>query len=165
VRKCEQRLEKPAARTLRAASKAAHAYAAMLSTTAFLATSPAAAQFVCTITPTDVTCTNSGTQNTSFPSTATGANQNDTVSNSGTANGFLSETSGGGNSTANNSGTNTGIAAATVGGGNAAATNSGTNTGIIEVVTENGGNATATNSGSNTGDILVETSGANSPPR
>jgi Autotransporter beta-domain len=133
--------------------------AALLSAAALLAGSPAAAQFACTVTATDSTCTNTGNATVFENNIANGAGQNATTSNSGTAVGFESATSGGGDATATNSGTNngTGLIAVTQSGGNATATNSGTNTGGIEVVTEGGGTATATNSGRNTNGIVVFT--------
>jgi uncharacterized protein with beta-barrel porin domain len=129
-----------------------------------LAPRPAAAQFACTMTLTDVTCTNSGTATVLETNTAKNLNQNATTTNSGTANGFGSVTQGGGNATATNSVSNlVGIDALTEGGGNATVTNSGSNTasGIlgagIVVTTLQGGNATATNSGTNTGGLDAQT--------
>ena len=116
-------------------------YAAMFAAIALLVSSAAVAQFVtpCPTTPTDITCTNSGTQNGSFASTATGVKQKDTVSNSRTANGWASQTSGGGDATATNSGSNTGgIAVETVNGGNATAINSGSTRGIANSTVASG---------------------------
>jgi hypothetical protein len=152
---------------VRDATRTAFWSAALLSSAALLASSPASAQFACTTTATDITCNNAGTQSTPFINTAGGANQNATTTNSGTADGFESETTAGGNATATNSGTNNGAAgfnlvAVAVNGGNAAATNTGNNAGEIGVETEGGGNATANNSGSNTGGIVAFTmSGGN----
>jgi hypothetical protein len=56
---------------------------------------PANAQFVCTTTSSDSTCTNSGTAGPET-NTAAGARQNATTTNSGTVNGnMFSETTGG----------------------------------------------------------------------
>jgi hypothetical protein len=117
-----------------------------------LTSSPALSQFVCTTTPSDINCTNSGTAPTAFTKDAAGANQNDTVSNSGTASGFTSATTGGGNATATNSGSNSNVFSATTSqGGNAVATNSGSNVGGFFAQTGIAGNATAINTGSDTG--------------
>jgi hypothetical protein len=74
-----------------------------------VASSPAAAQFACTTTATDSTCTNSGNAGAFFPNitpqAGQNANANATTTNSGTAVGFISLTNGGGNATATNSGT------------------------------------------------------------
>ena len=123
--------------------------AALLSSAALLMSSPATAQFACSTTPSDITCTNNGTAPNPFANQAIGTNQNATTTNSGTAAGFQSITTGGGNATATNSGTNSGtILAFTTNGGNATATNSGTNSGDILATTLSGGSATASNSGS-----------------
>ena len=126
-----------------------------------LAGSPASAQFVCTTTPTDSTCTNSGTA-TGVNNTATGTNQNATTINSGTNTaGKTTETTAGGNATSTNSGSNSGsMVVLTVAGGNATGTNSGSNSGGLIVETFGGGNATGTNSGSNTGGITVQANGS-----
>jgi hypothetical protein len=126
-----------------------------------LAGSPASAQFVCTTTPTDSTCTNSGTA-TGVNNTATGTNQNATTINSGTNTaGTTTETIAGGNATSTNSGSNSGsMVVLTVAGGNATGTNSGSNSGGLIVETFGGGNATGTNSGSNTGGITVQANGS-----
>ena len=150
-----------------------------MSAIALLASSPASAQFACTTTPTDLTCTNptngsAGPTTEIAPQLGQNANANATTTNLGTAQGFVSETTGGGNATATNSGfavavsalseaggnataINSGsasiVSALTEAGGNASATNSGTNTGTIAATTEAGGNATVINSGSNTGNI------------
>ncbi|HET8920673.1 MAG TPA: autotransporter domain-containing protein [Xanthobacteraceae bacterium] len=124
---------------------------AMLVLFALPASSPASAQFMCTTTPSDINCTNSGTAPTPFTNSAAVTNQNATTTNSGTANGFASQTTGGGNATATNSGSNinNGMLAQTVNGGNATATNSGTDTnGNVVAQTFTTGNATASNSGS-----------------
>lgn len=122
-----------------------------------VASSPAAAQFMCTTTATDSTCTNSGNAGAFFPNIAPqagqNANANATTTNSGTAVGFTSLTSGGGNATATNSGSNTGaafIAQTGAGGGSAVATNSGSNVGGFLAQTAFG-NATAVNTGNDTG--------------
>jgi len=84
-------------------------HAVILTALALIAT-PASAQFICTTTPTDRTCTNSsnaqGNAGAFFTDTAAGANQNDTVTNTGTAKSFESQTTGGGNATASNFGSN-----------------------------------------------------------
>jgi hypothetical protein len=49
--------------------------AALLSSVALLANWPAAAQFACTVTPTDSTCTNTGNATTVELNNATGTNQ------------------------------------------------------------------------------------------
>src|SRR5215472_527864 len=156
-----------AARHSRLRQAAGHA--AILTTMALIAT-PASAQFICTTTPTDRTCTNSsnaqGNAGAFFTDTAAGANQNDTVTNTGTAKGFESQTTGGGAATASNSGSNAangalgvGIEARTGISGDATASNSGVNAanvinGIgIVAVTATVGNATARNSGANTGGL------------
>jgi hypothetical protein len=128
----------------------------ILSFVVALTSSPALSQFVCTTTPSDINCTNSGTAPTAFTNDAAGANQNATTTNSGIANRFTSQTDGGGNATATNTGSDTGgVVAQTTAGGNATATNSGTNTGNIAAVTLDGGNAVATNSGSNIGNNIL----------
>ena len=119
---------------------------------------------MCTTTPSDITCANSGTQPTFFLNKAVGANQNATSTNNGTANAFESETTGGGNAAVSNSGTNFGgVLAATTAGGNATATNTGSDTGNVTAftsITSINGNATANNSGTITGGhLLAETVG------
>src|SRR5947209_3097406 len=84
-------------------SSRAACYAATVSAIALLASSPASAQFMCTTTPSDINCTNSGTAPVFFLNKALGANQNAATTNSGTANAFESETTGGGNATVTNS--------------------------------------------------------------
>ena len=88
-------------------------------------------------------------------------NQGATTSNSGSAVGFESLTTGGGNAIATNTGSDTGDAdAVTIAGGNATATNSGTiNFGTLQARTAAGGDATATNSGSVGGGIAAVTLG------
>jgi uncharacterized protein with beta-barrel porin domain len=105
---------------------------------------------MCTTTPSDINCTNSGTAPAFFLNTAVGANQNATTTNSGTANAFESQTTGGGNAAVSNSGINIGGAlAVTMAGGNATATNTSTIAGgRIFAQTIGSGDATATNSGS-----------------
>src|SRR5437763_1588486 len=126
-----------------------------------LTSSPALSQFVCTTTPSDINCTNSGTAPTAFTNDAGGANQNATTTNSGIANRFTSQTDGGGNATATNTGSDTGgVVAQTSAGGNATATNSGTNTGSIAVLALAGGNATVINSGTS-GPIVLEANSGN----
>ena len=62
---------------------------------------PALAQFTCTTAPADITCTNIGTAPGNWTNTASGAGQNATTLNSGTANGFIETgTNTGGNATA-----------------------------------------------------------------
>src|SRR5689334_7200671 len=63
---------------------------------------PASAQFVCTTTPSDVTCTNSGTSGNFNNNTAVTANANTT--NFGTVNGFFASESINGNATTTNNG-------------------------------------------------------------
>src|SRR6266700_7064192 len=112
-------------------SSRAVCYAATVSAIALLASSPAHAQFMCTTTPSDINCTNSGTA-PFFLNKALGANQNAATTNSGTANAFESETTGGGNAAVTNSGSNFGgMLAATTAGGNATATNTGNDTGDV----------------------------------
>ena len=83
-----------------------------LSLFALSASSPAAAQFACTPpTSNPLTCINSGTEPNPFLNTATGVNQGATTSNSGSAGGFESLTTGGGNAIATNTGSDTGDAA------------------------------------------------------
>jgi hypothetical protein len=145
--------------------------AALLSSAALLANSPAAAQFACTMTATDSTCTNTGNATVPLLNEAAGTNQNATTTNSGTAVGFDSQTDAGGNATTTNSGTNSvfGLFAVTINGGNATITNSGSNSGGIFASTGSvNSNITITNSGSNTlgsdgvGDTSAITNGANS---
>ena len=126
-----------------------------MSAIALLASSPASAQFACTTTPTDLTCTNptngsAGPTTEIAPQLGQNANANATTTNLGTAQGFVSETTGGGNATATNSGQSTGVVeATTIGGGNATATNFGSvlSPAGVSAITTVGGNATATNSG------------------
>ena len=125
-----------------------------------MAASPARAQFVCTTTPTDITCTNSGTAG-NFTNTANGAGQNATTTSTGTAAGFTSQTNGGGNAVATNAGSNSngggnGLFVLTNNGGNATAVNTGTNFGAangLSAAVVGGGNATVINTGINTGGI------------
>src|SRR6516165_4546116 len=94
------------------ASTSALGCAAALSLFALSASSPAAAQFACTPpTSNPLTCINSGTEPNPFLNTATGVNQGATTSNSGSAVGFESLTTGGGNAIATNTGSDTGDAA------------------------------------------------------
>jgi hypothetical protein len=117
---------------------------------ALLAASSSSAQFVCTTTPSDITCTNAGTA-AAETNTAAGANQNATTINNGTSASIATTTTAGGNATTTNTGITTlGISSETQHGGDAVATNSGT-AGGVEAVTQNGGNATATNSGNSGG--------------
>jgi hypothetical protein len=145
--------------------------AALLSSAALLANSPAAAQFACTMTATDSTCTNTGNATVPFLNEANGTNQNATTTNSGTAVGFDSQTNAGGNATTTNSGTNSvfGLFATTINGGNATIANSGSNSGGMSASTgSDNSNITITNSGSNAlgsdgiGGISATTNGANS---
>ena len=126
-----------------------------------MASSPARAQFACTTTPADITCINSGTAGAPFTNTAAGATQNATTTNTGTAAGFTSITSGGAaiasNSGSNSNGGGNGLFALTTGGGNATAINSGSNFGGsngLSALTTSGGNATVINSGINSGSII-----------
>jgi hypothetical protein len=128
-----------------------------------VASHPASAQFVCTVTPTDSTCINSGAA-AGTSNTAGGPNQNATTTNSGASSGgFFAQTLSGGNATATNSGANSGgFFAQTISGGNATATNSGANSGNFFAQTIGGGSATATNSGANSGGFFAQTiSGGN----
>jgi hypothetical protein len=70
-------------------TRAAFWSAALLSAGALLANSPAAAQFACSTTPSDITCTNNGTAPNQFANQAMGTNQNANTTNSGTANGSI----------------------------------------------------------------------------
>jgi hypothetical protein len=76
---------------------------------ALLASSPASAQFMCTVTAANSACTNSGTAPAFFNNTVSGVNQNADTTNAGTANGFISLTGGGGNATASNSGSDSAL--------------------------------------------------------
>jgi outer membrane autotransporter protein len=139
------------------ASAGALCCAATVSALALLASSPAAAQFICITTPSDINCTNSGTA-PFLLNKALGANQNATTTNSGTANAFESETTGGGNAAVTNSGTNSGgMLAVTTAGGNATATNTGNDSGDVNAFTLNNGKATANNSGAIVGGHLLAT--------
>jgi len=152
--------------------------AAVSALTLAWAASPAQAQFVCTTTGADQSCTNAGTSGSFTPTTA----GNITTTNSGTVNGDVDPTAGG-NATATNSGTITqSMVAATNAGGNVTVTNSGsigqtlaadalaggnasgTNTGNVGAgfnvsVTGTGGNASGTNSGTVGGFIVSTTRG------
>jgi len=147
---------------------------------ALLSSSPASAQFVCTVTPTDSTCTNNGTAVGGIVNTANGVNQNATTTNNGTNTagnfdsvttaggnatavnnglntaGFQAQTNAGGNAVATNNGTNSGMAANTLTTGDATATNNGTNNGILRA-TANSGNATTVNTGTSTGAVTAQT--------
>ena len=149
-----------------------------------LAGVPASAQFVCTTTPADINCANSGSADGNV-NHATG-NRNATTTNSGTNDGVIDvQTLGLGTATASNSGTNNGgnFGIQAVARGSAIVTNSGTNFGGLLARTQSfgavanvinsginydgmsaaafsGGNATLTNSGVNTGNISAETFGA-----
>ena len=127
---------------------------------AVLGSSPAQAQFTCTTTPTDVTCTNSGTS-AGFLNSAAGANQNGTTTNSGTVNGSLTTaTTAGGNATGTNSGSvGQNFGSETSAGGNATGTNSGSVGQNFFVETVAGGNASGTNSGS-VGQLFIVETGA-----
>ncbi|HEY1542317.1 MAG TPA: autotransporter domain-containing protein [Xanthobacteraceae bacterium] len=130
-----------------------------------LAAAPASAQFVCTTTPSDITCTNpSGGTAAGETNTAAGTNQNATSINNGTNNLFIAtSTNAGGNATTINTGLNAlGLGATTVNGGDAVVTNSGTNLDNgLNASTLAGGNATATNTatGINTFGILANANG------
>jgi hypothetical protein len=130
---------------------------------------PAQAQYTCTTTSTDSTCTNSGTavgvnnlvlgtgQNATTINSGTSGSIDSSVffsagdattTNSGTVNGDVITTTGNGNATTNNSGTITGMTETSAGGGgNAITNNSGTVIGPIETSAGGGGNATTINSG------------------
>jgi hypothetical protein len=140
-------------------------FAIAVITTLALASAPASAQVVCTTTPADVTCTNSGTNNGNIFTQANGAGQNSTTINSGTNTGgiFTQANGAGGNSTTTNSGTDTGniFTQANGAGGNSTTTNSGTNNGnIFTQANGAGGNSTTTNSGTNTAGIFTQANGA-----
>jgi hypothetical protein len=143
---------------------------------------PAQAQYTCTSTSTDSTCTNSGTaggennlvfgtgQNaTTINSGTSGSIETSvffspgdaTTANSGTVNGDVTTTTGNGNATTTNSGTITGMIETSAGGGGAAITNnSGTVIGTIETSAGGGGNATTINSGTvNSIDTLTASTG------
>ena len=121
---------------------------------------PALAQFTCTTTPADITCTNSGTAGAET-NTASGAGQNATTINSGAVNGtILTQTNNGGNATTSNSGTVSGdMETLTGNGGNAIAVNSGAVNGLIATFTWNGGNATTFNYGTVNKGIFTQTFG------
>jgi hypothetical protein len=130
-----------------------------------LSSAPASAQVVCTTTSTDVTCTNSGTNNANIFTQANGAGQNSTTINSGTNTGgiFTQANGAGGNSTTTNSGTDTGNIFTQANGarGNSTTTNSGTNTGnIFTQANGAGGNSTTINSGTNNAGIFTQANGA-----
>lgn len=110
---------------------------------------PARAQYVCSTTPADITCTNTGISGTEF-NPANGAGQNATTINSGTSGNIFTQTTGGGNSTTTNSGTvSGGIFSQANGAGNSTTTNSGTVTGGgIFTQALGSGSSTTTNSGS-----------------
>src|ERR1700682_2595562 len=135
-------------------------FAVAVIATLALASAPASAQVVCTTTPADVTCTNSGTNNGNIFTQAYGAGQNSTTINSGTNTGgiFTQANGAGGNSTTTNSGTDTAgiFTQANGAGGNATTTNSGSNSngGILTQASGAGGNAITNNSGTNNGFIL-----------
>ena len=117
-----------------------------------LLSAPASAQVVCTTTPTEITCTNSGTNNTGIL-TQQFANGNATTTNSGSnSGGIFTQVFGNGNATTTNSGSNSGgILTQAFGNGNATTTNSGSNSGGILTLALGNGNATTINSGINTG--------------
>jgi hypothetical protein len=122
--------------------------------------SPAWAQYVCTVTSTDSICTNSDTAPGGETNSAGGSGQNAATTNSGNSGGILTQTVGRGDATTTNSGTvSAGIVTQTVGGGSATTTNSGTVTGGIVSQTVAGGNATTTNSGTVSGGIVTQTVG------
>jgi len=115
---------------------------------------------MCATTASDINCTNSGTAD-GFASQTTGGG-NAAVTNSGNniANGMLAQTVNGGNATATNTGSDTGnVNAVTFVNGNATVTNSGSIMGGIQARTLSGGNAAATNSGSVTGGVAAVTLG------
>ena len=97
---------------------------------------PALAQFACTTTAADITCTNSGTAG-GETNTASGAGQNAATVNSGTINGN--------------------IETGTTSSGNAATSNAGTVAGYIDTWASNGGNATTANSGAVAGYVATQT--------
>jgi uncharacterized protein with beta-barrel porin domain len=123
---------------------------------------PATAQVVCTTTPGDVTCTNSGTNNGAIVTQANVAS-NATSINSGTNNGsILTQANGAGNATTLNSGTNiNGILTQANGVGNATTTNSGTNSSGIITQANVTGNATTTNSGTNSSGMITQATNGN----
>jgi len=140
-------------------------FAVAVIATLALTSAPATAQVVCTTTPADVTCTNSGTNNGNIFTQANGAGQNSTTINSGANTGgiFTQANGAGGNSTTTNSGTDTGniFTQANGAGGNSTTTNSGTNTGnIFTQANGAGGNSTTINSGTNNAGIFTQANGA-----
>jgi hypothetical protein len=138
-------------------------FAVTVIATLALGSAPATAQVVCTTTPADVTCTNSGTNNAAIFTQANGAGQNSTTINSGTENGniFTQANGAGGNSTTTNSGTNNGniFTQANGAGGNSTTTNSGTNGNIFTQANGAGSNSTTINSGTNTAGIFTQANG------
>ena len=141
-------------------------FAVIVTTTLALASAPASAQVVCSTTPADVSCTNSGTNNGGIVTQANAAGQNSTTTNSGTNNGgIVTQVNGvgGGNSTTTNSGANIGgiVTQVNAGGGNSTTTNSGTNSGGITTQANGvGGNSTTMNSGTSNGGIITQATGA-----
>ena len=125
-----------------------------------LPSTPASAQVVCTTTPTEITCTNSGTNNTGILTQQFG-DGNAASTNSGTnSGGITTQAFGNGSATSTNSGTNSGgITTQAFGNGDATTTNSGSNSGGIFIQAFGNGNALATNSGSNSGGIFVQAFG------
>ena len=121
------------------------------------ANAPARAQYVCTTTPADKTCTNAGTAGSVF-NQANGAGQNGTTINSGTSGNMSTQVNGNGNATTTNSGTVTGgVFTQDNGNGNATTTNSGAISGGIITQANAVGNSTTTNSGTlNTGSIITQ---------
>jgi hypothetical protein len=120
---------------------------------------PAQAQYTCTTTSTDSTCTNSGTaggeNNLVF-----GTGQNATTINSGTSGSIESSVFfSGGDATTTNSGTVNGDVITTTGNGNATSNNSGTITGMIETSAGGGGNAITNNSGTVSGAMVTSAGG------
>jgi hypothetical protein len=146
---------------------------------ALFGTSPAQAQFVCTTTATDQTCTNSGTVpgseiNASTTLNVTTSNSgsvggqiitattsgNATTTNSGSVGGQLVNSTANGNATTTNSGSVGGQVVNSTANGTATTTNSGTVNGQLVNASSNG-DATATNSGSVNGQVVNATSNGN----
>ena len=114
---------------------------------ALWSSSPALAQFICTSSGDNTSCTNTGTSGNFTNSTAAGGTA--TTTNSGTVNGFVnSQTNAGGDASLTNSGIITQYAyAQTFAGGNATLTNSGSIGSYAYAQSFAGGNASLTNSG------------------
>ena len=123
--------------------------------------SPTWAQYACTVTSTDSTCTNSGSAPGGELNSAGGPEQNSTTTNSGNSGTIITQTTGGGNASTTNFRMLGGdVFTVTDGGGNAVTTNFGTISGGIATDTFAGGNAAATNFGTVSGGIFTYTNAA-----